>query len=185
MNENKKIIVHKDKLRGIIYTIGSLLGIIMYFYLIFLTIELTLLIMLYGLYDIEYFILITFGFIIGFIGLIYFVYITISLITRKKMLIVDEQGITDNSTYAAFGFVPWNEIEKIYIDPFLGMKMIELKIKNEEKYLNNYTWWKKELMKLNKIIGHQPFCIGFFTAKVQPEEILQQIQELFEQYTKT
>jgi hypothetical protein len=130
--------------------------------------------------DLIFFIII---FLVGSSGFIFYIYMIISLKKRKKLLIIDEKGIIDNSTYAGFGFVPWNEIEKIYIDSFFGYKYIELKIKNEKKYLDKFTWWKKQVLKNNKrLFGHQPFCISFHNTKIQPENIFPQIQELFEKF---
>lgn len=77
----------------------------------------------------------------------------------KELLIVNEKGITDNSFFVAIGlFISWEDIEEIYMDSSIFMgKVIELKIKNEEKYLNNFHWWEQKLFKFNKYVRHQIF----------------------------
>lgn len=59
----------------------------------------------------------------------------------------------------------------------LGNNFIELKIKNEEKYLNNISFVKKMLINSNKKMGHQIVCITLNTTKYSINEVMKKIKE--------
>jgi len=182
MNENDKLIIYPNKMRMIVSIIGALLVSLMYLILLFVPI------FLYthngiGIIIDSIFIL------IGFVGFIFYGFITIhlinTLISKKEILIVDKKGIKDNSLHIAKEyFIPWDDIEKLFIGSSLGQKLIELKIKNEETHVNSFNWWRKMMLKTNKYFGIQTFSIGLFTTGVQPKDALPKIQELLKKYKK-
>lgn len=66
---------------------------------------------------------------------------------EKELLIVDEKGITDNTSAISLGLIDWADIKRVYIDEVLENRFIELEIENEEKYLNNLPWIKRKQYK--------------------------------------
>lgn len=96
---------------------------------------------------------------------------------KQEILIINDKGITDNSTAISLGFIPWEDIENVYIDGVLGNQFIELKIKNEEKYLKNINFMKKILINLNKKMGHQIVCITLNTTNYSLDYVLEKIKE--------
>lgn len=98
----------------------------------------------------------------------------------KDILIVDDRGITDHSSAVAVGFIPWADINRIYMDSVMGNKFIEIEINNEEQYLSKLSGIKKAAVFSNKKMGHQIVCITLNTTGISPESVLPKIQERFE-----
>lgn len=118
------------------------------------------------------------------IGFLFFGYCSFYIIKRaisgKDILIVDEKGITDNSSALAFGFIPWTDIDDIYIDSDMGNQFIELVINNEEYYLQKLSGIKKQAILTNKKMGHQVVCITLNSSGISPKALLPKIHEMFE-----
>lgn len=126
-----------------------------------------------------YFVKIFFAF-----GFLFFGYAFFYLLKRAKfgkdILIVDDKGITDNSSALAFGFIPWRDIENIYIDRFFCNQFIEIVLKNEEQYLKKLRGLKKLAVLVNKK-KHSAVCITLNTTGISPKELLPKILEMFKQ----
>ena len=125
---------------------------------------------------------------IAFIGLLFFGYAFIffckRIFNKNEMLIVNSKGITDNSSAISLGFIPWGEIESAYIGEVLNNRFIELKIKNEEKYLNNLSFFKKFFINSNKKMGHEIVCITLNTTDYSLDEVLDEIKKYMVKYKK-
>lgn len=118
-------------------------------------------------------------------GFLFFMYIFLYLLKRAKqgkdILIVDEKGITDNSSALSIGFIPWQDIDGIYIDSIYGNAFIEIVLHNEEQYINRLTKLKRKAVCANKKMGHQIVCITLNSTGVAPHELLPSIQARFEE----
>lgn len=114
----------------------------------------------------------TFEKIIWIIGIIFFGFATLYLIYRtiakKELVIVDENGITDNSSAVSIWFIPWNDIKNIEIKTIESQKIsslipykrtiekrkfISLTLNNEDKYLEQIPQRKKMFLLSNNQIG--------------------------------
>lgn len=118
-------------------------------------------------------------------GVLFFTYCFFYILKRVKshkvLLRVDEIGITDNSSSIAFGFIPWKDIDDIYIDSVMGNQFIELVISNEDHYLEKLSGMKKRAVLINKRMGHQAVCITLNSTGISPEELLPKIQAMYRQ----
>lgn len=117
--------------------------------------------------------------IAALVGVIFFGYCTLFYIKRNQentnLVVVDKNGITDNSTVMSVGFIPWEDIESIYINSMLNNKFILVKVKDEGKYINKMSLWKQKLMLANKKMGYEIIAITLNSTGVQPEKFLQEI----------
>ena len=115
------------------------------------------------------------------IGFFFFGYGSFYYINRmrcyKELLIINDEGITDNSMAISLGFIPWEDIEDAYIDGVFGCNFIELKVRNEAKYLREIHILKKIVIYLNKKMGHQIACITLNTTKYSLDDVLGKIKE--------
>ncbi|MDE6469983.1 MAG: hypothetical protein K2L19_03055 [Eubacterium sp.] len=118
-----------------------------------------------------------FGTIFMGYGAVYFA----KRIKRKKpILVVNDKGITDHTSAISVGFIPWDDIERIYIGSQQGNKFIELQIKDEEKYLSNMSFIKKKTVMANKKLGHQIVLITLNSTGIAPESIMPEIMYRFQ-----
>ena len=66
-------------------------------------------------------------FVLGFFLLIYRAFI------RKVALIVDDKGITDNSSFISPGLMKWEDIMDIFLVNMAGINHLGIKLKDEDK----------------------------------------------------
>lgn len=115
-----------------------------------------------------------------FIGSIILFY---AVLAKKKMLmntpclIVDEKGITDNSTTTSLGFVPWSEIGEIHMRN-VDLKFIEFELKNEKSVVSQQGAYNQNLIAQNKEIGFAPGLINLSATKADAEEVYAKMKEI-------
>lgn len=172
----EKIIINENKKNTIFLTFFSLVFVCFFgFFLIF---DFRTFLDDPGLlkYDVFYIILKILFFICGMfclLGLLYFIKL---IFNRKPLLIVDDKGINDNSSFMALGFVPWKDIKNI---TFKGSFIIAV-LTNPEIYLSKQNFIKVFLMKVNKKLGFEYICISPMTLKVDGFKLLSDIRKFYE-----
>ncbi|SEW46610.1 STM3941 family protein [[Clostridium] fimetarium] len=121
----------------------------------------------------------------GFLFFLYCFFIIIKkAILGNNILIVDEKGITDNSSIIAFGFIPWADIDKIYIESFMGNDFIELVLNNEDYYIKKINGIKRKAISTNKKMGLQAVCITLNSSGISPYMLFPKIKRIFQQAKK-
>jgi hypothetical protein len=90
------------------------------------------------------------------------IFITIPLIffKNKMGLIIDEQGITDNSSFSSVGLIEWKDIKGIRTVKFQRTKALLIDTNKPKKYINKAeSSFKKRLLNSNKRIYGTPLYI--------------------------
>ncbi len=117
------------------------------------------------------------------IGVVFFGYGFVYLLKRmkqgKNILIVDENGITDNSSAISFGFIPWEDINDIKIVSMLNNDLIELSLNNEQEYIDKLPSLKRHMIAANKKLGYNAACITLNSTGISPYSLLPDIQTKF------
>lgn len=93
------------------------------------------------------------------------------LFTTKDPLLIRDDGFIDQSSYLALGFIPWNEVIRIYPTYVLTEKFLSVELKNQQSYIDKQTSLKRILMKINKASGYSAIQIPFTAIMESPEEI--------------
>lgn len=116
-------------------------------------------------------------------GFFFFGIIGVYFIKRNKknreVLIADHNGIIDNSTMISFGFIPWKDINRVYVNNCLKQYFIELEIKDEQKYLKKISWWKRLVAAANKAMGHQIVCITLNATEADLGDTVSHMEAIF------
>ncbi len=116
------------------------------------------------------------------IGLIaFFSILSIPLIKKIKDdrpgLIINKQGIIDNSSYTSVGDVNWKEIIDSEIRTISGQKMILLKVKNAQIILDGFpSGMRKKIIESSSKINGTPVVIAASSLKGSFEEIYDAIK---------
>lgn len=117
------------------------------------------------------------------IGVVFFGYAFFYLVKRAKqgkaILVVDEKGVTDNSSSVSFGFIPWGDIDEVRVDAVFGNNCIELLLNNENDYIAKLSGLKKQAILANKKMGYPAVCITLNSTGVDPRALLPGIQKKF------
>lgn len=128
---SEPIIIPHKKIGNIIYAFGALCFVLIG--LSFLTIP-SFPIQLIGLPSIAFF------------GICLVIY-TKRIFSPHPLLIIDEQGITDNSSALAIGFIPWKDIENVELRHMLNQTFISVEVKSHDAYLAKMTPFQRYLQK--------------------------------------
>ena len=102
--------------------------------------------------------------IIGIITTVFFgigvVYGIKKLFDKKIALIIDSNGITDNSNASSIGLIEWNDISGIRTIQVMSTKFLLIDIANPEKYIEKAkNRIQARLMKANMNIYETPLSI--------------------------
>jgi quinol-cytochrome oxidoreductase complex cytochrome b subunit len=99
------------------------------------------------------------------------VYSAIKLFDQKPGLIINEEGITDNSSGAAVGFVQWDNIKDIKYTNVMGTRIIALLLHDPDVILNRQKGIKRFITKINKDGFDSPVQISSNTLRCNFDEL--------------
>lgn len=96
-------------------------------------------------------------------------------------LIINDDGITDNSSGTAAGLVPWSAIERIDMARVKSQQFILLFVNDADAIIAAQSnGMKRQLMKMNKRLYGTPVCINVNTLQCGFDEIYRLISDSFE-----
>lgn len=131
-------------------------------------------------------------YIFGWIGIVFFgfglFYFLKQVFTPnlKPLLVVDEKGITDRSSAIAIGFIPWEDIQFIHLQPHLNQTYISVTLVDNEPYLAKMNWFQQQACKTNLKMGFPLINIVLTASKTTPQQVYQTIlQDYFDNFLHT
>lgn len=181
---NDEIIVKQKKLRLFIYILTSLFftGICILFLLLYDRDMGEGLLELISSNDLTFYL---FEMIMVLV-MVFFLFATYFLVKKmiqnKPILVVDRKGVYDNATYFAVGFIPWSEIEGIYLGYQFNNEFIEVKLKNTDIFIEKLNFIQKRGIQGNHKLGHEHVCISLNATGIKVKDIIPEIELLFEKY---
>jgi hypothetical protein len=123
--------------------------------------------------------------IMGLFGVYFFAR---KLFDKKPGLIIDENGIYDNTSAFNFGLIPWNDISQIYertIQASIASKQrfVTIGLLNPEKYISRETnAIKRKLLAVNAKSYGSPIHISTNGLKINHADLLKILNEAFIKY---
>jgi|SRR5690554_5010817 len=93
--------------------------------------------------------------IVGIIGFLFFGYAVITMIKKifvdKSLgIVINEDGITDNSSYTGVGLIKWKDIKAIRKNEVASTKFLLINLTNPEEYITkNKSKIKQKLLTMN------------------------------------
>jgi hypothetical protein len=127
--------------------------------------------------------------IVGYASLIFFgiclIYIFYKAFDKKPGLIVNENGITDNSNFASVGLIEWSEIIGIRTEQVMSTKFILIDVLNPEKFIQKSSKFKASLMKANLKMYGTPLSITSNTLRYNFDEMERLLKSEFDKYNNT
>ncbi|MRJ10387.1 hypothetical protein EDL98_04745 [Ornithobacterium rhinotracheale] len=126
--------------------------------------------------------------IIAYTGIVFFGIIgvlgSIQLLSKKSALIINEKGITDNTTMVSLGFIPWDEIQQIQMTDVMNQRFLMVILKDPKRNIaRQKNPLKKILNKLNYRLYGSPVGIPVNNLKISAEELKQELQTWSERYS--
>ncbi|MCS3797534.1 STM3941 family protein [Niastella sp. OAS944] len=118
--------------------------------------------------------------IMGVFGIYFF---SKKLFDKKPGLIINEQGIYDNSSAFRFGLVPWSDILQVYERTVQKQHFVTIGLVDPEKYISRETnIFKKKLLQVNLKSYGSPIHISTNGLKTNHKDLLNLINSCFEKY---
>lgn len=110
-------------------------------------------------------------------------YILVKLFDSKPGLILDSEGIHDNSSAVAADLIRWKEIKGIEVDSVLLNKFIRIDLKDPEALIARHTGVKKWLMQMNYKQYDSPAFITSSTLNCKFTKLEKLLKEKLKQYS--
>lgn len=90
---------------------------------------------------------------VGYVSVLFFglctIFIFYKYFDKKSGLIIDKNGITDNTNFTSVGLIEWSEIIGIRTQQVMSNKFILIDVLNPEKFIEKSSKFKASLMKIN------------------------------------
>ena len=94
-------------------------------------------------------------------------------------LILNSQGLVDNSSGISAGLIPWHEITHIEQYEIHKQKIISIKIKDPEKHINRGNFLKRMANRANIKMYGTPINISANSLKISHNELFTTIEDYF------
>jgi hypothetical protein len=104
------------------------------------------------------------------------------LVDKKPGLVFNSSGIVDNSSGVSAGLIPWTEIMGAEIFEIYKQKVLVIKVKNPQNYVERGNWLKQALNKLNCKMCGSPIAITSNALKISFSELLSVFSQYQERY---
>jgi hypothetical protein len=113
----------------------------------------------------------------GYVGLVFFglagLYIFYKLFDTKPGLVIDKDGIYDNSSAAAGHLIKWERITGLKVEQVMSTKFILIDIDNPEQFMEGVNGIKKRLMWSTYKMYGTPTSISSSTLSCDFDELFQ------------
>jgi len=114
------------------------------------------------------------------------IYGTKKIFRNNTGLIIDDNGITDNSALLSVGLIKWNEITEIKTETYQNSKFLLVFVKEPNQFLENVKGLKRKMMQGNMNTYGTPLSISPNTLKYDFTALEKLLQErLNEHQNKT
>lgn len=87
------------------------------------------------------------------------------LFDKRIGLIIDENGITDNTNAVSVGLINWTDITEIKTEQVRSTKFLLIFISNPDKYLNRVGALQRKFMHANMLMYGTPLSLSSNTLK--------------------
>lgn len=106
------------------------------------------------------------------------------LFDKKAGLILDEQGIVDNSSGVSVGLIYWNDVTDIKVEQVMSTRFLLIFLANPEKYFENANVFKRKMMKANIKMYGTPISISSNALAYNFDELSKTINAQFKKYKR-
>lgn len=104
------------------------------------------------------------------------------LFNNAPGLVINSEGILDNSTAVAAGFIPWDEITTFLPQTHAGKKFLVVFVRDPDRYANKGGLLKRLMNKANRSLTGSPINISMGTLKIKSDELESIFRENLRRY---
>lgn len=105
---------------------------------------------------------------------------------KKPGLVINDTGLTDNSSAIPAGFIPWNDITNIIEIEVSRTRMLLIKVKTPGVYMTRHTgFFKRKAVEYNYKTYGTPICISSRTLQYPFDELKTLLQQQLSAHNAT
>ena len=123
---------------------------------------------------------------VGIVGMVFFGMVGIvgirKLFDKKPGLVLNSAGIIDNSSGLAAGFIPWSEITGAEIYEVHRQKMLIIKVRNPEEFIQRGNVLQRAMVKMGSKMSGSPIAITSNTLKINFPQLLSTFEQYHQKY---
>lgn len=116
--------------------------------------------------------------IFGFCGL----FAIKKLADKKPGLVFNSLGVIDNVSLTSPGLISWSEVERLEIFEVRNQKILVVKVRDPQKYIDHGSLWKRKLNTANYKMCGSPITISSNALKIDFSELLSEFNEYHRKY---
>ena len=125
--------------------------------------------------------------IVGYVSILFFgltaMFIFRKLFDKSPGLIIDTNGIFDNSSGFSVGQILWSDVEKISVTKINRKRLVSICLKNPQEFISRQeNGFKRKLLQLNYKMSDSPLYITSNGLKISFDELLTILSEKFNLY---
>jgi len=121
---------------------------------------------------------------VGFFGLVA-VKAGARLFDMSPGLIIDAEGIVDNSSGIAAGRIPWSDIKRIQTSTSEKRGFLTIEVHDPQKYVRRARWVKRVAVTQNMRYFGSPIHISVDTLRIDYDDLRKAIKEARAKYKRT
>ena len=106
----------------------------------------------------------------------------VKLLDKRKGVIIDSKGVTDNTSVISVGLIEWADIIELRPTSFASEFFVLVHVSNPEKYIKSTNKIKSFLMGRNLKKFGSPITIANGTLKSSDEYLYNVLSSAFQQY---
>jgi hypothetical protein len=107
------------------------------------------------------------------------VYAIAKAFDRKPGLVLGTEGLVDNSSAVAAGFIPWSDVTGVEIFRSGTQKMLVIRVADPEKYIARGNPLKRALNRANTGMVGSPIAISSNTLRIPFNELRDEVASRF------
>jgi len=98
------------------------------------------------------------------------------LLMRKPSVVLNAEGIYDNSHFASWGMVPWGEIDSVAVRDASSKKMVGIYLRDTERVLSSGNLARRLSGRLSLALGWPPICIPVWPCDIDADDLAEKIR---------
>jgi hypothetical protein len=110
------------------------------------------------------------------------IYAVIKICDGSPGLIIDAQGIVDNSSGVSAGRIPWGEITGLKVSEIAGQRFLTIEVVNPRKYVERGDSFQRMLNAMNMKMVGSPINISSNTLQLDFNELLSVLTQAWKRY---
>lgn len=101
----------------------------------------------------------------------------VKMLSKKCALLINDEGICDNTTASSFGLIKWDNVTGFKIEEMMSRKYLVIQVNNGEEMLEKSKGMLRKTMKMNFSMYLTPYAIPSTVINYKLEELVDLLEK--------